>query len=98
MSDWLLENLEGELKETGKKIKEAEREVEHLGEQIRLNKNLSEAEDYKSKISEEDLENLKYETAALEEIRCWEQSKLDEAQQDKRLLEHKISYRKQQER
>jgi len=45
-------------------------------------------------MSKEDREALKYETEALAEIKRWEQSKLEEAKQDLRILAFKVKFRK----
>jgi len=94
MSDPLLERLERRHQEAEEKVKESKKEIARLEEEIHLNGGIAKDEDYREDMSKEDREALKYETEALAEIKRWEQSKLEEAKQDLRILAFKVKFRK----
>ncbi len=94
MDDWFLEKLENSKQEAEKQIEKQKTAIERLEEEIRLNEDMRNAEDYQEDMTEAQLKGLKYETMALGDIKTWHESKLEEAEQKKEILECKIRYRR----
>lgn len=98
MSDQLLEKLEGELRDAEYTIKERKEGIDRLKDEIHLNESVAKNDTFKEDASKEDQEALKYGTIALGDIMRWEQSRLAETEQKKRILEFKIKFRKNQKK
>lgn len=96
MNDWLLEKLENSKQEAEERIEQHKEAVARLEKEIRLNENIAAADDYREDMSEEEMEQLRYETVALNDIKVWEKSKLEEAKQGESILEFKIRFRRHQ--